>query len=94
MALPREELVKAVWSAMWEIQWHAKREKIPEPIQEFGEIASRCFECWFSTPGTLKSFVIGILSRQTDLREATRQLPLELSQACWRFITLLEEASA
>ena len=93
MALPREELVKAVWSAMWEIQWAAKREKIPGPIPDFGEMASRCFECWFTTPGTLKSFAIGVLSRRPDLREATRRLPLELSQAVWRLISLLEEAA-
>lgn len=40
--------------------------------------------------GYFEIFCHRVLSRQTDLREATRQLPLELSEACWRFITLLE----
>jgi len=41
--------------------------------------------------GYFEIFCHRVLSRQTNLREATRQLLLELSVgACWRFITLLE----
>ena len=94
MTLPREELVKAVWGALWEIQWAAKREKLPGPIPDFGEMASRCLECWFTAPGALKSFAIGVLFGPIDIRETTRLLSSELSQAFWRLISLLEEAAA
>ena len=94
MALPSEELVKEVWSAMWAIQQNARHEKVPGPIRDFGDIASRCFECWFTTPGTLNYFACGVLSKPVDLRATTGQLPAGTAEACWRFIALLERVAA
>lgn len=90
MALPSEELVKEVWSAMWAIQHHARHENVPGSIRDFGDMASRCFECWFTIPGTLKSFACGVLSGPTDCLATTGRLPTGTAEACWRFITLLE----
>src|SRR6218665_1039290 len=90
MTLPLEEKVRDVWAAMWAMQNHARRENVPGPIQDFGDIAARCLECWFTTPGTLKSFACELLSGPTDRRATTGQLPAGTAEACWRFIALLE----
>ena len=91
MALPNENLVKDVWFAMWEVQTHARREKMPGPCRDLGKLANRCFEVWLMRPGALETFARGVLSGPTDLRATTGQLPAGLADACWRLITLLEQ---
>jgi len=90
MALPEESLVKDVWFAMWEVQMHARREKVSGPLRDFGKLANSCFEQWLTRPGALETFTRSVLAGPTDLRVTTGQLPAGLVHACWRFITLLE----
>lgn len=89
MELPSEELVKEVWAGLWAIQFNAKQDKV-SGYWDFGNMASRCFECWFTEPGTLKAFARGVLSNPIDIRDYAALLPAGTADACWRFIALLE----
>ena len=91
MALPDESLVKDVWFAMREVQMHARREKVPGPLRDFGKLANSCFEQWLTSPGALETYARGVLAGPADLHVTTVQLPAGLADACWRFITLLEQ---
>jgi len=100
MALPDENVVKDVWSTMWEVQMHARRENMPGgPYQDFGIIANSCFEQQFTKPDTLclyAEMVLAILAIFEDPQETTRQLQrllLDTAQACIRLISLLKKAA-
>jgi hypothetical protein len=77
MELPSEDLVKDVWSQMWEVQTFARQDHIPGPLRDFGKIANRQFETWlwFTRPGALKEFARRVLSGPSDLRATISQLP-------------------
>ena len=95
MALPDESLVKDVWFAMWEVQMHARREKVPGPCRDFGKLANSFFEHWFAEPDALRLYAEMVLADPFDLQETTRKLQrlhLDTAQACIRLISLLEKA--
>ena len=95
MELPDESLVKDVWSAMWEVQTHARREKVPGPCRDFGKLANSCFEQWFAKPDTLRLYDEMVLADPFDPQESPRQLQrlhLDTTRACIRLISLLEKA--
>ena len=64
MALPEESLVKDVWFAMWEVQMHARREKVSGPLRDFGKLANNCFEQWFTKPDALRLYAEKVLADQ------------------------------
>ena len=69
MSLPSEDLVKAVWSAMWEVQSYARRDKVPGPLRDIGKTANRLFEDWLTRRGALQEFAAcGLLCGPVDLR--------------------------
>jgi len=84
MALPGENFVKDVWSAMCEVQLHARREKVPGPLRDCGKPANRCFEQWFTKPGAHR------LPQKTT--QELQHLHSDTVQACVRLISLLEKA--
>ena len=99
MALPDESLVKDVWYAMWEVQMHARHEKVPGPCRDFGKLANSCFEHWFTKPDALHLYAEMVLADPFDPQETTRQLQrlhscyaTDTAQACIRLISLLEKA--
>lgn len=101
MTLPDESLVKDVWSAMWEVQTHARREKVPGPCRNFGKLANSCFEQWLTKPDVLRLYAEKVLADPFDPRETTRQLQhlhscyaTDTARACIRLISLLEKVSS
>jgi len=68
MDLPSEALVKDFWAAMWQVQYAARYDNVPGSLRNFGKIANRNFEIWFTRHGVLKAFASGMLSGPTDLR--------------------------
>ena len=97
MALPDESLVKDVWFAMWEVQTHARREKVPGPCRNFGKLANSCFEYWLTKPDALRLYAEKVLAAPFDPRETTRQLQhlhFDTARACIRLISLLEKVSS
>ena len=72
MALPDESLVKDVWFAMWEVQAHARREKVLGPCRNLSELANSCLEQWLTKPDAL---------RRCWLTPLTPEKPLDNSSA-------------
>ena len=62
MALPDESLVKDVWFAMWEVQAHARREKVLGPCRNLGKLANSCFEQWLTKPDVLRLYAEKVLA--------------------------------
>jgi len=96
MTLPDESLVKDVWFAMWEVQTHARREKVPGPCRNFGKLANSCFEHWLTKPDVLRLYAEKVLAAPFDPRETSQQLQrllhFDTARACIRLISLLEKA--
>ena len=99
MALPDESLVKDVWFAMWEVQAHARREKVLGPCRNLGKLANSCFGQWLAKPDVLRLYAEKVLADSFDPREITRQLQrlhscyaTDTARACIRLISLLEKA--
>ena len=95
MGLPSEGLIKDFWAdtgrfAMWQVQYAARYDNVPGSLRNFGKIANRNFEIWFTPHGVQKAFASGVLSGPTDLRIVTAELPEHTAQACWRLLDLLE----
>jgi len=61
---------------------HARREKVPGPLRDFGKLANNCFELWFTKPDAFETYARGVLAGPTDLRATTGQLPAGLVDAC------------
>jgi len=100
MALPDENLVKDVWAAMWEVQMHARREKVQGPLGDFGKLANRYFEQWLTKPDALRLYAEMVFAGHFDLQKTTRQLQRlyscyasDTAQACIRLILLLKKAA-
>jgi len=104
MALPGEDCVKDVWFAMWEVATHARREKVPGPLQALGKLANSCFEIWFTKPDALRLYAEKVLADRSTCRprEAANKLASactrdvrswDTAQACIRLISLLEKAA-
>ena len=74
MALPEESLVKDGWFAMWEVQMHARREKVSGPLRDFGKLANSCFEQWFTKPDALRLYAEKVLADQQKNRSITQLL--------------------
>jgi len=90
MGPPSEDLVKDFWAAMWQVQYAARHDNVPGSLRDFGKIANRNFEIWFTRHGVLKAFGSSVLSSPTDLRIVTAELPEHTALACWRLLDLLE----
>jgi len=75
---------------MWEVQYAARHDNVPGTLRDFGKIANRNFEIWFTRHVVLKAFASGVLSGPTDLRIVTVGLPEHTAHACWRLLDLLE----
>jgi len=90
MGLLSEALVKAFWTAMWEVQHAARHDNVPGSLRDFSKMAKHNFQIWFTHHDVLKAFASGVLSRPTDLRIATAELPEYTALACWRLLDLLE----
>jgi len=93
MALPDESLVKDIWSAMWEVQTHARREKVIGPLRDFGKLANNCFEQWFTKPGALRMFAETVLANPYETTRQLQRLHSDTAQACIRLISLLQKVA-
>ena len=93
MALPDESLVKDIWSAMWEVQMHARREKVSGPLRDFGKVANNCFEQWSTKPDALRKFAEMALPAPQETTRQLQQLQSDTAQACIRVISLLKKAA-
>ena len=81
-------LQEEVYTAMLEVGYSAKREKIPGPIAHtMIDVAQRSLEHWRADSKALETFAIKVLSGPTNLRVSTGGLTCD---ACWRLIRLLE----
>ena len=89
---------------MWEVATHARREKVPGPLQDSGKLANRCFKIWFTKPDALRLYAEKVLADRGTChpREATSKLATactrdvrgwDTAQACIRLISLLEKAA-
>jgi len=53
---------------MWEAQYAARHDNVAGLLRDFGKMANRNFEIWFTHHDVLKAFASGVLSGPTDLR--------------------------
>jgi len=56
MGLPSEALVKDFWTAMWQVQYAARHDNVPGSLRDFGKMANRNYEIWFTHHDVLKAF--------------------------------------
>ena len=73
MALPDESLVKDVWFAMWEVQAHARREKVLGPCRNLGKLANSCFEQWLTKPDVLRLYAEKVLADRSEERRVGKE---------------------
>ena len=92
MALPEESLAKDVWFAMWEVQMHARREKVTGPLRDFGKLANSCFEQWFTKPDALRLYAEKVLADPQKIARLHSCYASDTAHACIRLISLLKEA--
>ena len=87
-----QSLVKDVWFAMWEVQMHARREKVSGRLRDFGKLANSCFEQWFTKPDALRLYAEKVLADPQKIAPLHSCYASDTAHACIRLISLLKKA--